>query len=194
MSFNFSCFKKVTLIGLITIFLSVSSSNIIAQETQSNQSSNAAGEQDEGVYLEELSEEQLLFYLANEKVAAAGVGFINGQLDDPMAEIIKIWGEPVQQRKTGLGGSIEFLYQPDPNTLVVFTGQEVVKTISIKGNSASILRTRRGARFGFTPINILRVYAHNEHKTKNNRIDFKSLGISFYFKNNKVDEIVVYAP
>jgi len=91
-----------------------------------------------------LTGKEIINYIANEKVVAPGVGFINGQLGDSMTYILEVWGEPVDSRKTGILGSVEFLYRPDPNTMVVFTGKDEVNSISIKGNSASLLSTRRG--------------------------------------------------
>lgn len=170
-------------VGLLVITVTVNTS--IAQE------------EEEGVVVQpgngnELTQEQLLFYLANEKVVAAGTGFLSGQIDDPMSSILTTWGEPLERRKTGFLGRTEFLYQPDPNTLVVFTGKERVISISVKGNSASLLRTRLGARFGSTPLNIIRMYSSNQSKTKNDRLEFKQLGINFHFVDNKVEKIVVY--
>ena len=112
----------------------------------------------EPVDIRSLTPEQIIYYLANEKLAAAGVGFISGEIGDPMASILNTWGEPLKKRKTGVLGSIEFMYQPDPNLYVVFTGQERVNTISIKGSGAALFRTTRGARFSMPPALIGRLY------------------------------------
>jgi hypothetical protein len=140
-----------------------------------------------------ITREDIINYIADEKVVAPGVGFINGQLGDSMTYILEVWGEPASSRKTGILGSVEFLYRPDPNTMVVFTGKDEVKSISIKGNSASLLRTRRGARFGFTPINVARIYSRYEHKTVRERMEYPDLGISFYVdRKNRVDTMVIF--
>ena len=98
----------------------------------------------------------------------------------------------MSKRSTGILGNTELMYQPDPDTLVVFSGKETIDTISIKGNSASLLRTSRGARLGFKPLNIFRIYTRFEHNTKSNRIEYEQLGISFFVVNDKVDKIVIY--
>ena len=144
--------------------------------------------------LRELMNEHVINYLANEKVVAAGVGFINAQIGDPMAYVIKVWGEPLKKRKTGILGAIELMYQPDPNVAIVFTGKEEIQSISIKGNSAALFRTRRGARMGMTPITIARLYADVESETVRNRFEFAEQGIDFHFIDNKLDKVVVYDP
>lgn len=146
------------------------------------------------VDLRSLSQKELFLYLANEKVVAAGVGFINGQIGDPMASILNIWGEPVKQRQTNILGSIEFLYQPDPNLYIVFTGQETVKTISIKGSPAALFRTVRGARMGVTAQAVANLYLGQEVKVKKNRAEFRQIGINFHFNQNRLEKVVVYSP
>ena len=146
------------------------------------------------VDIKSLSPEQIIYYLANEKVGAAGVGFINGEIGDPMTSILNIWGEPVKKRKTGIFGSIEFMYQPDPNLYVVFTGQERVKTISIKGSGAALFRTTRGARFGMPPDLIGRLYGVGGVKVKHNRAEYRDIGVDFHFLNDRLDKVVIYEP
>lgn len=139
-----------------------------------------------------LSAEDLMALMANEKVVIAGVGFFDGQLGDPLTYILEVWGEPVDARKNAVLGSTELLYQPDPDTLVVFTGTDNVESISIKGTPASLLRTRRGARFGFSALQVLKMYSRFESETVSNRLNFKSIGLEFSFVNDQVDKIVVY--
>ena len=148
----------------------------------------------EPVNIESLTPEQIIYYLANEKLAAAGVGFINGEIGDPMASILNTWGEPLKKRKTGVLGSIEFMYQPDPNLYVVFTGQETVKTISIKGSGAALFRTTRGARFGMPPELIGRIYGTKGAKVKHNRAEYRDFGVDFHFLNERLDKVVIYEP
>ena len=179
-------------------FLVLAANTGYAQEVSAESDDTGAAESttppDPNTPVEDLTEEQLMYYLINEKEVAAGIGFINGQLGDPMSYILEIWGDPEEQRKTGILGSVEILYLPDPNTAVVFTGQEAVESISIKGDAASLLRTRRGARFGMPPLSIVRLYPHQKRETVNNRFEFPELGIDFHFIDNKVDKIVVYSP
>ena len=61
--------------------------------------------------LRQLMNEKVINYLANEKVVAAGVGFINAQLGDPMNSVLEIWGEPKKMRKTGLLGDIDQVFR-----------------------------------------------------------------------------------
>ena len=159
----------------------ISSSALFAQDS----TQNAQGQQG-------LSKQELLSLLSNEKVVIAGVGFFDGQLGDPLTYILEVWGEPIDARKNAVLGSTELLYQPDPETLVVFTGIESVESISIRGTPASLLRTRRGARFGFTPLQILRMYSRFNSETVNNRLNFTAIGLEFSFVENKVDKIVIY--
>ena len=141
------------------------------------------------------TQEDILLFLANEKVVAPGVGFINGQLGDSMNYILEVWGEPVDARKVGYFGEIEVLYRPDPNTAVVFAGKDEIRSISIKGNPASLIRTRRGVRFGLGAINVFRIYSQYESQTIRERVEFPSLGISFYFDEDKrVETMVIYPP
>ena len=141
-----------------------------------------------------LTPEQVLWYLSNEKVVAAGVGFLSGEIGDPLSSILSIWGEPVKKRQDGLLGNIEFFYQPDPNLAIVFSGKETVKTISIKGSSAAIFRTWRGARFGMPAQVIARLYSFEDFDVKNNRAEFEKLGIDFHFAANLLNKVVIYAP
>ena len=144
--------------------------------------------------LRQLMNEKVINYLANEKVVAAGVGFINAQLGDPMNSVLDIWGEPTKMRKTGLLGDIEFLYQNDPSMAIVFTGDDYVKSVSIKGTSAAPFRTIRGARFGMPAIDIARIYTGEESEIVRNRFEFQKLGIDFHFMDDKLDKVVVYEP
>jgi len=148
----------------------------------------------EPVDIESLTPEQIIYYLANEKLAVAGVGFISGEIGDPMSSILTTWGEPLKKRKTGVLGSIEFMYQPDPNLYVVFTGQKTVKTISIKGSGAALFRTGRGARFGMPPELIGRIYGTEGVKVKHNRAEYRDFGVDFHFLNERLDKVVIYAP
>ncbi len=186
---SYSKVAAVILAGIVFIALEFPMTGAIAQGVPELQKSP-----DEGVTLKDLSPEEIIAYLASEKVVAPGIGFINGQIGDPMNYLLDTWGEPLDQRKTGVLGSIEFLYQPDPATLVVFTGKDTIKTISIKGNSASLLRTRRGARFGYTPSNIFSIYSRFERRIERNRIEYKKLGISFFAVNKRINKIVIFPP
>lgn len=146
------------------------------------------------VGLEALSPEQLLYYLSNEKVIAEGLGFISAQIGDPMSSVLNTWGKPLKQRKTGLLGSIEFMYQPDPNMTVIFTGQESVKTISVKGTGAALFRTNRGVRFGMTSNLVIKIYGNEIVDVKRNRAEYRDIGINFSFIQDRLDKIVVYDP
>ena len=170
------------------LFISqVNAQNTIQESNQFDSSENP-------IDLKSLSPELLLLYLSNELVVAAGVGFESAVIGDPLSSILNIWGDPVESRKTGILGSYELLYQPDPNLLVVFTGRETIKTISIKGSPAALFRTVRGARFG-TPISIIsRLYAFAEADVKRDRVDFDEIGISFHFTVDRVSKVVIYQP
>ena len=144
--------------------------------------------------LRQLMNEKIINYMANEKVVAAGVGFLNAQIGDPMNSVMNIWGEPLKMRKTGILGDIEFMYQPDPSFAIVFTGDDYVKSVSIKGTSAAPFRHMRGVRLGMQAIDIARIYAGEESETVRNRFEFRKLGIDFHFMDNKLDKVVVYEP
>ena len=141
-----------------------------------------------------LMKEKIINYMANEKVVAAGVGFINARIGDPMKSVLNIWGEPLKMRKTGLLGDIEFMYQPDPSFAIVFTGDDYIKSVSIKGTSAAPFRTMRGARLGMAAIDIARIYTGYEPETVRNRFEYRQLGIDFHFMDHKLDKVVVYEP
>jgi hypothetical protein len=182
------------LLGLPVSLLLVFGLPVHAQTIQQQVPEIIANPSGEPVDIKSLTPEQIIYYLANEKVGAAGVGFINGEIGDPMASILNTWGEPVKKRKTGVLGSIEFMYQPDPNLYVVFTGQETVKTISIKGSGAALFRTTRGARFGMPPELIGRLYGVEGAKVKHNRAEFREIGVNFHFLNDRLDKVVIYEP
>jgi hypothetical protein len=182
----------VALAGVILVAPALQVTVVRAQEQEPIAVPEVSPDQDEGKKIEPLTPEQLILYLANEKVVAPGLGFINGQLGDPMSYLLETWGEPLSTRSTGILGNTELMYQPDPDTLVVFSGKKTIDTISIKGNSASLMRTSRGARFGFKPQNIFQIYNRFEYKTKSNRIEYEQLGISFFVVDQKVDKIVIY--
>jgi hypothetical protein len=182
----------VTLAGVILVASAFQVTLVVAQEQEPIAVPEDPQGQDEDRKIEPLTPEQLILYLANEKVVAPGLGFINGQLGDPMSYLLETWGEPLSTRSTGILGNTELMYQPDPDTLVVFSGKKTIDTISIKGNSASLIRTSRGARLGLKPLSIFQIYNRFEYKTKNNRIEFEQLGISFFVVKDKVDKIVIY--
>ena len=167
-------------------------SSAYTQETLTPQQIPESGQLLTQQELEALSPAQLMIYLASQKEIVAGEGFINAQLGDEFAAIIRIWGPPRESRKTGILGSTEILYELDPSTLVVFTGNDTVRQISVQGRDSSFLRTRRGARFGMSPTDIRFIYADEESEAKRNRVEFDNLGISFHFVSNKVRMIVVY--
>ena len=144
--------------------------------------------------LRDLTPEQVLLYLANEKVVAAGIGFINGQIGDPMSYILSIWGEPLKKRQDGLLGNLEFFYQPDPNLAIVFSGKKTVKTISIKGTYAALFRTSRGVRLGMPAQVVAQLYAYEAVNVKNNRAEFEEQGIDFHFSGGRLFKVVVYTP
>lgn len=175
-------------------------SAVSAQEQQDNQQQFVQQptqaidpQQNSPPSLDSLTPEQILWYLANEKVLAAGIGFVNAQLGDALSAVISIWGEPVAL-ETSILGNVKVSYRPDPDTLVVFEGREAVKNISVKGQFASLLRTQRGARFGMLSADVLALYLGSEARVTRSRIKISSLGVSFYLVDNRVAEIVVYSP
>ncbi len=172
------------------VLVSCMSNPAFAQDENSQ-----TAETDQPAALKSLSVQDLLLYLANEKVVAAGVGFINGQIGDPMSSILNIWGEPLRTRQMGvLLGSLEFFYQPEPNLAVVFTGRETVKIISIKGTPAALFRTARGARMGSTTNTVSALYSDQKVTVRRSRAEFREIGINFHFEQNRLDKVVVYSP
>ena len=182
------------LAGLLASTLLVWGSPVKAQTIQQQSPEIIENASGNPVDIKSLTPEQIIYYLATEKVGAAGVGFINGEIGDPMASILNTWGEPIKKRKTGILGSIEFMYQPDPNLYVVFAGQEKVKTISIKGSGAALFRTTRGVRFGMPPELIGRLYGVEGAKVKHNRAEYRDIGVNFHFLNDRLDKVVIYEP
>ena len=143
---------------------------------------------------DDLSQEQILFYLGNEKVAVAGTGFINAQLGDPLQSVLDIWGPPKKQRKVGIPSKIELYYEPDPALAVVFSGRDTVSTISIKGGSAALFLTGRGARMGMPAQIVANLYAFEEVKTHGDWVEFEELGINFHFAEKLLYKVVIYEP
>lgn len=184
--FIISLFMVVTMVNAMTTHAQTASQDIEIPQVLPD--SNTP------IDLKSISPEQVMLYLASEKVAAAGVGFRNGAIGDSISSILNIWGEPKESRKIGILGSYEFLYQPDPNLFVVFTGKNTVKKISIRGSEAALFRTVRGVRMGMPAYNLVRLYAFDEVDVKNNHADFDKLGISFHFKSDRVYKVVIYQP
>ena len=140
----------------------------------------------------QLSKDEIISHLASELVLAAGVGFREIQLGDSMQWVLERWGEPLSVRKAGvLGKDTEILYATDENTAVVFTGRDRIRTISIKGNRASALRTRKGARFGMNARILTHIYSTPSGR-KRDQLEYPQRGVNFFLVNDQLDRIVVY--
>ena len=183
--------RSITAGGLVLLLTIMNRG--ISQEVQSPGDIFSANQaQQSGI--QSLSREQILYYLVNEKVAAAGVGFSNAQIGDPVDSIIKIWGEPDEKNSDWVLGGYEVVYRPGAGLSIAFTGNQSIKSIAVEGASDAMFRTARGARFGMPAQMVLRLYAYEPVKIKENRASFKDLGIDFYFSNDQLHKIKIYRP
>ncbi len=165
-----------------------------AAHTQENSADKPSQAERQG-----LTKDALLTYLASIKIVAAGVGFINAQIGDPMNSILTTWGKPQKTRKNKLTRTVKLLYQPDPNTTIIFSGKDKLQTITISGKSGEFFKTRRGVTMGMSSAEVARLYSRYQFKSTRipftkSQIEYPKIGINFHFDDKKLVSIVVYAP
>ena len=141
----------------------------------------------------QITRQQAAAYLLKEKIITPGVGFDDARLGDRMSAIRDRWGKPLAERTTGvLRKRLEYLYQPDPNTQIIFIGRQRLQEIQVQGTAVSLLRTVRGARFSMQRNIIKQIYFHPPKKQTAERMTYPEHGVDFYFVNHQLTQLVIY--
>ncbi len=136
---------------------------------------------------------KLLAILANRHILIEGEGFHNIKLGDSMANIIKLWGNPLSIERTGLlNTNVSMVYKTDAITYVVFEGSNNLKRITALGDLGSRVHTRLGAHFGMKVKDIARLYKKYESIVRRGRVEFTDLSTRFWFTNDRLSKITVY--
>jgi len=139
-----------------------------------------------------IGREQLMALIANEVLLAPGVGLRNIRLGEVLATVQNRLGPPINISEKGVFKKTSaLLYQLDGGTKVVLSGRTQISQISVTGTSAALVRTVQGARFGMDPRIIQRIY-RTPSKAKRNRLEYKHLGITFYFGEKGVNRMDLY--
>jgi hypothetical protein len=160
------------------------------QETQQTQDSADTAAPDGNV-----SQNQIIALIANEVILAPGIGLRNIRLGEPLEEVENRLGPPAKILKKGILRTIyTLIYQLDSGTEVALVGRSQVERIVVNGNSAALVRTAQGARFGMNRSLIQRIYK-SPTKSKKDRLEYRNLGATFYFAgsgNSGVTRIDLY--
>lgn len=140
-----------------------------------------------------VTKDQLIALIANEVLIAPGVGLRNIRIGEPLDEVQDRLGPPTKITSSGVFIKIYTLfYQLDGGTAVALIGRKRVEQIAVSGTSSALVRTVQGARFGMNRNLIERIY-RNPTKSKNDRLEYRNKGVTFYFAGNGVNRISVYA-
>ena len=153
------------------------------ESTVGGQAENADGK---------ISREQVLAIMSREVVLAPGIGLRNIRLGEPMEQVKNRLGPPAQVDRSGiLSNIITLTYLLDAGTVVAVSGRDFVEKITVRGNSAGLVRTAQGARFGMEPRLILRIY-REPSRSRGNRLEYAHRGITFEFKEGGVALMDLY--
>jgi hypothetical protein len=95
-------------------------------------------------------------------------------------------GQPVKKKKQGtFSGLVLYSYQLDKQTAMqVGIKKGKVQAIALAGSLSSQYTTVKGARFGMPVHEIINYYG--VQKLQDNKLLYRSQGIRFDFKNNKL--------
>lgn len=175
---------------------SVSSHSQETQQTQQTQQTKQTKKtQDSAAPDGNVTRSQIIALIANEVILAPGVGLRNIRLGEPLEEVENRLGPPAKILRKGiLRTTYTLIYQLDSGTEVALVGRSQVERIVVSGNSAALVRTAQGARFGMDRSLIQRIYK-SPTKSKKDRLEYKNLGATFYFAktgNSGVTRIDLY--
>lgn len=140
-----------------------------------------------------VTKDQLIALIANEVLIAPGIGLRNIRIGEPLDEVQDRLGPPTKITSSGiLSKTYTLFYQLDGGTAVALIGRKRVEQIAVSGTSAALVRTVQGARFGMNRNLIQRIY-RNPTKSRDDRLEYRNRGVTFYFADNSVSRISVYA-
>ena len=131
---------------------------------------------------------KLILILDQVGVIIPGTGFKSFQLGQTREQLIKLWGKPQQATRKILQ------YQLDPKTVIQFHGKKAIETIAVIGQYGSMARVDNGVVFGMTPGQVMEFFDTTPDRRNDNKVRYKNLGIEFYFENQALVKIVVFAP
>ena len=139
-----------------------------------------------------ITREQLMTVIASEIVLAPGIGLRHIRLGEELDAVRNRLGPPREIETEGLVRETTILtYTLDSGTNVLLSGDKWVESISVSGNSASLVRTVKGARFGMSSSLIQRIY-REPSKARDDRLEYRHLGVTFYFDQDQLNRIRVY--
>lgn len=130
----------------------------------------------------------LLKVLDQVGIIIPGIGFKSFQLGQTREQLIKLWGKPQQATRKILQ------YQLDSKTVIQFHGKKTIKNIAVIGRYGSMARVDNGVAFSMTPDQVMEFFDTRPDKNDNKKVRYKNLGIEFYFENQALVKINVFAP
>ncbi len=116
-----------------------------------------------------------------------GRGLSHIYLDMPLEEAIRATGEPDQN----LYGFIFVRKLADGTQLSYRIADNLLASLSFKGDTQSKYGTARDAKFGMPRSKILQLYGPPEAEVVN-KVFYYSQGISFFFKDDVLYEISIF--
>ncbi|MFW2440624.1 MAG: hypothetical protein ACN4GR_14800 [Arenicellales bacterium] len=135
---------------------------------------------------------KVLKYLASDYFITEGVGLKSAYIGQSVEQLVKQLGKPAKAKRQGtLTNLVIYSYTLDNETsMQVAIKNKKVQAIALAGSISSQYTTIRGARFDMPVHEIINYYGGG--KLKNNKLLYKSQGISFEFKNGKLKLIRVF--
>jgi CAP-associated N-terminal len=135
---------------------------------------------------------KVLKYLASDFFITEGLGLQRVYIGQSLEQLTGALGQPLKKKKQGtFSGLVIYSYQLDKQTaLQVGIKKGKVQAIALAGSISSQYTTVKGARFGMPVHEIINYYGVKPYK--NNQLLYRSQGIRFDFKNNKLFIIRIF--
>jgi hypothetical protein len=129
---------------------------------------------------------KVLKYLASDFFITEGLGLQRAYIGQSLEQLTAAMGQPVKKKKQGtFSGLVLYSYQLDKQTAMqVGIKKGKVQAIALAGSLSSQYTTVKGARFGMPVHEIINYYG--VQKLQDNKLLYRSQGIRFDFKNNKL--------
>ena len=135
---------------------------------------------------------KVLKYLSSDYFITEGLGLQSVYIGQSVEQLTGALGQPVKKKKQGtFSGLVIYSYQLDKQTaLQVGIKKGKVQAIALAGAVSSQYTTVKGARFGMPAHEVINYYGVTP--IKNNQLLYRSQGIRFDFKNNKLFVIRIF--
>lgn len=136
----------------------------------------------------------VLHYLQQDMFLRPGSGFQRVHLGQAFEQAARVWGDPKNVQRQRLNGNKTWVYEAADGTVLILSGKQTIKSISVAGASNSLYQSTQGARFGMTPRDVARLYPGSPPRGKVKQLSYPRLGISFRFVNGTLGAMRVFPP